>query len=115
MAEEPGYDRLLRRLGNFARVLRFDWRGVGLSDPVSAGTAPTIEQWVADAGDVLAQAGIPTATVVSLEAISGYVAALLGAMHPDMISGLVMMHASARLACVVRLTSCFDTFRRSGR
>jgi pimeloyl-ACP methyl ester carboxylesterase len=32
----------LRRLGSFARVLVFDRRGVGLSDPVSG--APTLEE-----------------------------------------------------------------------
>jgi pimeloyl-ACP methyl ester carboxylesterase len=32
--QEPGYDRFLRRLALFSRLICFDQRGTGLSDPV---------------------------------------------------------------------------------
>ena len=46
MWEHPGMARYLERLGRFARVICFDKRGVGLSDPVPLGALPTLEQWV---------------------------------------------------------------------
>jgi pimeloyl-ACP methyl ester carboxylesterase len=39
---DPTLTRFLRRLAQFARVIVFDKRGVGLSDPV--GRVPTIEE-----------------------------------------------------------------------
>jgi pimeloyl-ACP methyl ester carboxylesterase len=39
--EDPGLAHLLTRLGAFARVIQFDKRGTGLSDPVS--DLPTLE------------------------------------------------------------------------
>jgi pimeloyl-ACP methyl ester carboxylesterase len=32
--EHPGYERFLQRLASFRRLIMFDKRGVGLSDPV---------------------------------------------------------------------------------
>src|ERR1700737_2075067 len=57
MPEEPGFDRFLRRLSTFARVIRFDRRGYGLSDPLAPATTPTLEQWVDDAESVLNAVG----------------------------------------------------------
>src|SRR5262249_22460803 len=55
--DEPRTARSMRRLGSFARVIRFDRRGIGLSDPVSPREPPTLEQWVEDAVTVLDAAG----------------------------------------------------------
>ena len=49
MDDEPRLARCMARLGSFARLIRFDRRGIGLSDPVSPSTPPTLEQWVEDA------------------------------------------------------------------
>ena len=38
----PEYARLLRRLGGFARVIHFDRRGTGLSDPVPVDDLPDV-------------------------------------------------------------------------
>jgi pimeloyl-ACP methyl ester carboxylesterase len=46
--ESVGYRRLVRQLASFARVIRYDKRGTGLSDPVAA--VPTLEQRVDDLG-----------------------------------------------------------------
>ena len=40
--EEPSLARFLHRLGSFARVIRLDFVGVGLSDPASG--PPTLER-----------------------------------------------------------------------
>jgi pimeloyl-ACP methyl ester carboxylesterase len=49
--ESVGYRRFVRQLAVFARVIRYDKRGTGLSDPVTA--VPTLEQRVDDLGAVL--------------------------------------------------------------
>ena len=38
LSEHPGYRRWIRRLASFSRVIRFDKRGMGLSDRVQVGT-----------------------------------------------------------------------------
>ena len=41
--EDPGFARLLQRLGTFARVIQFDKRGTGLSDRVDTHHLPSLE------------------------------------------------------------------------
>jgi hypothetical protein len=41
MWEHPSMVRFLNRLGSFARVISFDKRGAGVSDPVPLGALPT--------------------------------------------------------------------------
>jgi pimeloyl-ACP methyl ester carboxylesterase len=43
---DPGYTQVLRRPGSFARVVIFDTRGVGLSDPLDH--VPTVEEGADD-------------------------------------------------------------------
>jgi pimeloyl-ACP methyl ester carboxylesterase len=43
MWEEPAYGHLLRRLASFSRLILFDKRGTGLSDPVPVDRLPTLE------------------------------------------------------------------------
>ena len=42
--EDPHVSRFLERLASFSRLIRFDKRGTGLSDRVSVGELPTLEQ-----------------------------------------------------------------------
>jgi pimeloyl-ACP methyl ester carboxylesterase len=49
--------RFLNRLGGFARVILFDKRGSGVSDPVPLGALQTLEQWTDDARVVMDAAG----------------------------------------------------------
>ena len=44
MWEEPAHAHLLRRLASFSRLILFDKRGTGLSDPVPVDRLPTLEQ-----------------------------------------------------------------------
>src|ERR1051326_7495602 len=66
MDEEPSFTRVLRRLASFGRLIRFDRRGVGLSDPVSASSPPTLEQWMDDALAVMDAAGSEQAALLGL-------------------------------------------------
>ena len=53
--ENPALARFFERLGSFARVIRFDRRGTGLSDPTSR--PPTLEQYIEDMCAVLEAVG----------------------------------------------------------
>ncbi len=95
MDDEPRLARCMARLGSFARLIRFDRRGIGLSDPVSPGTPPTLEQWVEDAIAVLDAVESERAIVLaSAEASS--VGLLLAATHPDRVQSVVVVNGFAR-------------------
>jgi pimeloyl-ACP methyl ester carboxylesterase len=93
--EEPHWERWEQRLGAFARVVRFDPRGIGLSDPLPAGTVPTIEDGMADALAVLDSAGIEQASVLG-PGFGAHIAVLLAATHPERVRSLVLVNGSAR-------------------
>src|SRR6186997_1856380 len=61
--EEPGLARFHRRLASFGRLIRFDRRGVGVSDPIASMETPTLQHWVDDAVAVLDAAGSERAAV----------------------------------------------------
>jgi class 3 adenylate cyclase len=96
MDDEPRLARAMRRLGSFARVIRFDRRGIGLSDPVSSNEPPTLEQWVEDAVAVLDANG-STEAVVLASAEASAVGLLMAAMHTDRVDGLVIVNGFPRV------------------
>ena len=61
--DEPSLARFQRRLEPFGRLIRFDVRGVGMSDPISPSAPPTLEQWAHDAAAVLDTVGSEQAAV----------------------------------------------------
>jgi pimeloyl-ACP methyl ester carboxylesterase len=54
---EPTLARCLERLGEAGRVVMFDKRGAGLSDPVTPATLPTLEERAQDDASVLDTVG----------------------------------------------------------
>ena len=92
---EPRLARCMDRLNSFARLIRFDRRGVGLSDPVSPDAPPTLEQWVEDAIAVLDAVGSRRAVVLASCEMSS-VGLLLAATHPDRVESLVVVNSFAR-------------------
>src|SRR5215471_11651567 len=95
IADEPRWDRFDRRLGSFTRLIRFDRRGVGLSDSASPATPPTLEQNVQDAVAVLDAAGSSRAAVFTWD-MGGPIAVMLSATLPGRVSHLVLYHSAAR-------------------
>ena len=55
--EEPGFARLLDGLRSLGRVVVFDRRGVGQSDPVPDWERSVVDQWTDDLGAVVDAAG----------------------------------------------------------
>jgi class 3 adenylate cyclase len=96
-AEQPRWQAYVDRLASFSRLIRFDLRGIGLSDPSGSSDPPTVEQWASDALAVLdAEAG-PQAAVLGVT-FGGLAAILLAATHPGRIRALVLLNTFARLA-----------------
>jgi class 3 adenylate cyclase len=84
------------RLSSFARVIRFDKRGVGLSDPVPTTALPTLEAWMDDLRAVLDDIGSDKAAIVTAMAGS-FLACVFAATYPDRVRALVLIDGFARL------------------
>jgi class 3 adenylate cyclase len=90
---EPSMAAVMDRLTSFARVITFDRRGSGLSDPLQG--APTLEEQMDDVLAVLDAAGSKEAAIAAtLE--GGPMAAVFAATHPDRASSLIMYSTFAR-------------------
>ena len=62
--EQPAAARFLRRLASFTRLILFDKRGTGLSDPVPIDQLPTLEQRMDDVRAVMDAAGSERAALM---------------------------------------------------
>jgi class 3 adenylate cyclase len=90
---EDSLGRVVDRLTTFSRMITFDRRGSGLSDPLSG--APTLEEQMDDVIAVMDAAGSKRAAIAgTLE--GGPMAALFAATHPDRVSALVLYATFAR-------------------
>ena len=93
--EEPKVAPYFERLASFARLIMFDRRGSGLSDPVATG--PTLEQQIDDVVAVMdATASRRAAVFAMLE--GGAMAALFAATHPERTSALILYEAQPRMS-----------------
>jgi class 3 adenylate cyclase len=90
---DPGISRWLDALGSFARVVTFDKRGTGLSDPVP--TAPSIEERVADTLAVMDTAGFQRPVLLGISE-GGASSMALAAAHPDRVAALALYGAYAK-------------------
>jgi class 3 adenylate cyclase/pimeloyl-ACP methyl ester carboxylesterase len=84
---EPIFLRLIRNLTRFARVILFDKRGTGCSDPVAG--APGIDERIDDIRAVMDAAGVQRAV---LDGVSegGPMAILFAATYPERVQALVL-------------------------
>jgi class 3 adenylate cyclase len=85
--EDPLLTRFFERLGTFARVIVFDKRGQGLSDPVSG--APILEERMDDVLAVLDAAGSERAAFLTISE-GGPLAMMFAATYPERVSALVL-------------------------
>lgn len=89
----PAAVRMIERLSSFARLIMFDKRGTGMSDPVEG--APILEERIDDVRAVMEAAGSQRA--VLLGASEGVPMCLLfAATHPELVSALVLYGGMAR-------------------
>lgn len=87
--------RYFERLASFSRVLYFDNRGTGVSDPVPLAKPPTFDSWADDARHAMSAAGVERAAVIG-DCEGGLMAMLFAATHPELVSALVLTNAFAR-------------------
>jgi class 3 adenylate cyclase len=85
--EEPSIARAFEHYASFCRLVRFDRRGTGLSDPVD--DVPTLEQQMDDLEAVMDAAGIERAAL-SGTADAG-LAPMYAATHPERVSALILI------------------------
>jgi pimeloyl-ACP methyl ester carboxylesterase/DNA-binding winged helix-turn-helix (wHTH) protein len=92
---EPSFARFLERLGSMARLILFDKRGTGLSDPVPVAQLPTLEQRLDDVRAVMEAAGSERAVLLGVSE-GGTLCSLFAATYPEKTEALVMVGSYAR-------------------
>jgi class 3 adenylate cyclase len=93
--ELPAFSRVLSRLGQFSRLVRFDRRGSGISDSLATGDEPSLEERAEELVTVLDAAAAERAALVAAGP-DGLVAMFSAASYPDRISALVLHGCYAR-------------------
>jgi len=93
--EEPHWRRYTERLAACGRVIRFDPTGIGLSDTPADLEDLSFESWVDDALTVLDAVGSTRAVVLGAS-VSGMLAIMIAALHPDRTESLIVVNGSAR-------------------
>jgi class 3 adenylate cyclase len=88
--------RFLERLGSFARLVLFDKRGTGLSDPVPMRAAPSLEEWMDDLRAVLDAGGIDR-TAILCGVGATFMGVLFAATYPERTTALVVVNGYARM------------------
>ena len=92
---EPSFAGFLRRLASNARLILFDKRGTGLSDPVPVTAMPTLEQRLDDVRAVMEAAGSARAVLMGVSE-GGPLCSLFAATYPSRTEALVMVGSYAR-------------------
>lgn len=95
--EEPSFARFNRRIASFCRVIRFDRRGSGVSDPRPSDGRSIDQHWGEDLLAVLEATGA-RAPVLAGVVDAGPLILKFVERHPDRCSGLLLACTTARLA-----------------
>jgi class 3 adenylate cyclase len=93
--EEPGYALFLRTLASFSRVILFDRRGTGASDPLPLGSLPPWESYGVDLAAVLDEVGSEQAAIMA-QLDASPMAIFFAGTRPERTSGLILANASAK-------------------
>jgi pimeloyl-ACP methyl ester carboxylesterase len=91
--ESPPFARFFERISSFSRLIIFDKRGTGLSDPVTE--VPTLELRIDDVRAVMDAAGSERAALFGISE-GGPMSVLCAATHPERVTALVLYGAMGR-------------------
>jgi class 3 adenylate cyclase/alpha-beta hydrolase superfamily lysophospholipase len=91
----PGIRRIMERLASYARIVIFDKRGTGLSDPVP--DVPPLEQRMDDMRAVMEAASVERAALYGISE-GGPASLLFTATYPDRVSALVVYGSTPRFS-----------------
>jgi class 3 adenylate cyclase/pimeloyl-ACP methyl ester carboxylesterase len=94
--EQPQFERYLRRLASFSRLILYNPRGTGLSDPIPVGIPPTVEEWCMDFRWILDAAQSERAAVLATDG-GGTIALMSGASFPERIQSVALVDCYATL------------------
>jgi len=117
--ELPTITRMFERLASFARVILWDKRGTGLSDPVA--DVPSLDERIDDMLAVMDAAGCERASFFGVSE-GGPMGLLFSAAHPERTNALVLYGASPKFSSgpgwdwgwsPEEITSRFDEMERS--
>jgi class 3 adenylate cyclase len=91
---EPSFARFLERLASMGRLITYDERGTGVSDPVAE--PPSLERWMDDMRVVLDEVDSERAVLLGFGG-GGLLSMLFAATFPERTSALVLTNSFARL------------------
>ncbi len=92
---EPSFAAFLMRLASMSRLILFDKRGTGLSDPVPISELPTLDQRMDDVQAVMEAVGSTRAVLMGVSE-GGPLCTVFAATHPEQTAALVMIGSYAR-------------------
>jgi class 3 adenylate cyclase len=95
MWEDPAYAAAMERLGSFARVIRFDKRGTGLSDPVGFDEYPSLEVRMDDVRAVMDAVGSEEAALCGFSE-GAAMCLMFAATYPERTRALVLYGGLAK-------------------
>lgn len=93
--DEPSAARYLDRLASFSRVILFDKRGTGVSDPFPNLDPPPMTEWYTDITTVLDEVGSEHVVLLG-DAEGGLMTIAYAAGFPERVSALVLINSLAR-------------------
>jgi len=95
MWELPRMARFLERLGSFSRLIVFDKRGTGMSDPVPLESLPTLEERMDDVRAVMDAVDSESATLFG-HSEGGNMCILFAATYPERTDSLILVSSYAK-------------------
>ena len=93
--EDPAAVLYYRRLASFAKVIHFDRRGTGGSDPAPSDARPPGELYTEELTAVLDAAGVKRAAILAMFDVGPMVISF-AATNPDRTTALILANTSAR-------------------
>ena len=93
----PSWERSVRRLSSFSRLISFDKYGIGLSDPAPPGSLPPLEEWMDDVRAVMDSAGSERAAILGA-GDGGTMAAVFAATYPERTDSLILANSAAKIS-----------------
>jgi class 3 adenylate cyclase len=93
--EDPGAALWLRTLASFSRVIFFDRRGSGASDPLPPDPLPPWESYAEELDAVMDAVGSQRAAFLA-DLVDGPTALLFAGTRPERTSALILVHTTAK-------------------
>jgi class 3 adenylate cyclase len=95
--EDPGIALFLRTLASFSRLILFDRRGTGASDPPPPDPLPPWESYAEELVAVMDEVGCERAALLA-QVDAGPLALFFAGSRPDRTSALILAHTTAKFA-----------------